>query len=205
MPDISFTDNLGTPVETVKIDPSQPSSLVSYGQTQVLHVLVAPDFLALQDKSLPVAAPKPIQFQATLGNDFQLGASTPAITLTPKVHAVLRADAAHAGLEVCGSLGPCVSGAAGDFTFGLDAASSVTIGFDKAFSGAPEPSLGGAVGQMLSAFTIPASVADLGLLHAGDVCTVFGEGSIKLTAGFDIAAPLNPLASVNLPLNVGSI
>jgi hypothetical protein len=206
MPDISFTDELGKPVETVQIDPSQPSSLVAYARSQALHLLVAPDFLALQDQALSQAAPKPIEFQATLGNDFQLGASTPAITLTPKVHAMLRADAAHAGLEMTGSLAPGVSVAAGDFTFGMVAASSVTLGFDKAFSGAaPEPSLGSAVGQMLSGFVIPASVADLGLLHAGDVCAVSGEGSLKLTACFDIAAPVNPLASVNLPLNAGSI
>jgi hypothetical protein len=122
------------------------------------------------------------------------------------VHAVLRADATHAGLEMTGSFGLGASGAAGDFTFGLNAASSVTIGFDKAFSGvAVEPSLGGAVGQMLSGFAIPASVADLGLLHPGDVCSVSGQGSLKLTGGFDIATPVNPLASVKLPLNVGSI
>jgi hypothetical protein len=206
MPDISLTDNLGTPVATVKIDPSQPSSLVSYAQTQLLHVLVAPDFLALQDKALPVAAPKPIQFQATLGNGFQLGTTTPAITLTPKAQATLRADAAHAGLEVTGTLGLGVSGSAGDLTFGLNAQSSVTLAFDKAFSAAAEgPTLGGAVGQMLSGFVIPASVADLALLHLGDVCAVSGQGSLKLTGGFSIATLVNPLASVNLPLNAGSI
>src|ERR1019366_1003697 len=107
---------------------------------------------------------------------------------------------------VTGSLGLGVGGSAGDLTFGLDAKSSVTIGFDKAFSGAAVgPSLGGAVGQMLSGFAIAASVADLGLLQAGDVCTVSGQGSLKLTGGFEIATPVNPLASVKLPLNAGSI
>jgi hypothetical protein len=179
MPDISFTDELGKPVAAVQIDPSQPSSLVAYARSQVLHLLVAPDFLVLQDQPLPQAAPQPIQFRATLGNSFQLGVSTPAITLTPDVHAVLRADAAHAGLEVTGSLAPAVKGAAGDFTFGLNASGSVTIGFDKAFPLTPVPSLGGAVGQMLSAFAIPASVADLGLLHSGDVCTVSGRAASR--------------------------
>src|SRR5664279_5640027 len=188
MPDISITDDLGKPVETVKIDPSQPSSLVSYARSQLLHLMVAPDFVALQGTALSEAA------------------AQPEITLTPKVQAVLRADAAHAGLEVTGSLGLGVGGSAGDLTFGLDAKSSVTIGFDKAFSGAAAgPSLGGAVGQMLSGFAIAASVADLGLLHAGDVCTVSGQGSLKLTGGFEIATLVNPLASVKLPLNAGSI
>jgi hypothetical protein len=206
MPDISFTDNLGAPVESVQLDSSQPSSLVTYARAQVLHLMVAPDFVALQDKALPVAAPQPIEFQARLGNGFQLGTSAPAITLTPKAQAVLRADASHAGLEVTGSLDTGVSGAAGDLSFGLDAQSSVTLGFDKAFAGAEAaPTLGGAVGRMLSGFVIPAAVADLGLLQSGDVCTVCGQGSLKLTGGFSIAAPVNPLASVALPLNVGSI
>ena len=206
MPNISITDDLGKPVETVKIDPSQPSSLLNYARSQALHLIVAPDFVGLEGKALAEAAPKPIQFQATLGDRFQLGTSAPHITLTPNVQAVLRADAAHAGLEVTGSFGLATGGSAGDFTFGLNATSSVTIGFDKAFNGAAvEPTLGGAVGRMLSGFVIPASVADLGLLQAGDVSTVSGQGSLKLTGGFNIAAPVNPLASVKLPLNAGSI
>ena len=206
MPEISITDALGKPVETVKIDPTQPSSLVNYARSQALHLIVVPDFVALEGKGLAEAAPKPIQFRATLGNGFQLGTTAPAITLTPRVQAVLRADASHAGLEVTGSLGVDAAGTAGDLTFGLDATSSVTIGFDKAFSGAAaEPTLGGAVGSMLSGFVIPASVADLGLLKAGDVATVSGQGSLRVTGGFDIAAPVNPLASVKLPLNAGSI
>ena len=137
---------------------------------------------------------------------FDLGTSAPQITLAPRVQALLRADASHAGLEVTGSFGVGAAASAGDLTFGLNATSSVTIGFDKAFSGgAAEPTLGGAVGRMLSGFVIPASVADLGLLGDGDVATVSGQGSLKVTGGFNIAAPVNPLASVKLPLNAGSI
>src|ERR1035441_7085730 len=151
MPEISITDDLGKPVETVKIDPSQPSSLVNYARSQVLHLIVAPDFVALEGKALAEAAPKPIQFQATLGNGFQMGTTAPKITLTPKVQAVLRADASHAGLELTGSFDAGAAGSAGDLRFCLDAASSVDIGFDKAFSGtAAGPTLGGAGGRLLS-------------------------------------------------------
>src|SRR5450432_1616254 len=110
MPEISITDDLGKPVEAVKIDLSQPSSLVNYARSQLLHLVVAPDFVALQGNALSEAAPQPIQIQAKLGNNFQLGTATPAITLTPKVEAVLRADASHAGLQVTGSLGLGVGG-----------------------------------------------------------------------------------------------
>src|ERR1035437_10003357 len=206
MPEISITDDLGKPVDTAKIDPTQPSSLVNYARSQALHLIVVPDFVAVKDKGVGEAGPQPIQFRATLGNGFQLGTTAPAITLTPRVQAVLRADASRAGLEVTGSFEVGAGGSAGDLTFGLDATSSVTIGFDKAFSGAAaEPTLGGAVGSMLSGFVIPASVADLGLLKAGDVATVSGKGSLKVKGGFNIAAPVNPLASVKLPLNAGSI
>jgi hypothetical protein len=206
MPDISITDELGTPVESVKIDVTQPSSLVNYARAQLLHLIVVPDFLALQDQALAVAAPKPIQFQARLGNDFALGTTQPQITLSPKVQAVLSADSTHAGLEATGSLAVSGGGTAGELSFGIDAGSSVTIGFCKAFDGAtPAPSLGGAVGQMVSGFVIAASVEDLKMLRAGDVCTVAGQGSLTVSGSFDIAAPVNPLASVKLPLNAGSV
>ncbi len=206
MPDISITDDLGTPVESVKIDLSQPSSLVNYARAQLLHLIVVPDFLALQDQALAVAAAKPIQFQARLGNDFALGIAEPQITLSPKVQAVLSADSTHAGLEATGSFAVSAGATAGELSFGIDAGSSVTIGFSKAFDGAvPAPSLGGAVGQMISGFVLAASVDDLKMLRAGDVCTVAGEGSLTLSGSFDIAAPVNPLASVKLPLNAGSI
>ncbi len=206
MPDISITDELGAPVESVKIDLTQPSSLVNYARAQLLHLIVVPDFLALQDKALSVAAPKPIQFQARLGNDFALGIAEPQITLSPKIQAVLRADSTHAGLEATGSLAVSAGATAGELSFGIDAGSSVTIGFCKSFDGAaPAPSLGGAVGQMVSGFVIAASVDDLKMLRAGDVCTVAGQGSLTLSGSFDIAAPVNPLASVKLPLNAGNI
>ena len=206
MPDISITDDLGKPAAAVKLDPLQPSSLVNYARAEALHLMVAPDFVAMQGRPLAEAAPKSIQFQATLGNGFQLGTSAPKITLTPKTQAVLRADASHAGLEVTGNFDAGAAGSSGDLTFGLDAASTVTIGFDKAFNQpAADLTLGGAVGRMLSAFVIPASLADLALLQAGDVCTVSGQGCLKASGGFDIAAPVNPLASVKLPLNAGTL
>jgi hypothetical protein len=206
MPDISITDDLGRPAATVTIDPLQPSSLVNYARAQTLHLMVAPDFMTLQGQALADAAPKPIQFQATLGNGFQLGTTAPTITLTPKAQAVLRADATHAGLEVTGSFAVGAAASAGDLTFGLSAAATVAIGFDKAFlPPAAGVTLGAAVGRMLSQFVIPASVADLKLLQAGDVSTVSGQGCLKLSAGFDIAAPVNPLASVKLPLNAGTL
>ena len=52
MPEISITDDLGKPVEPVKIDPTQPSSLVNYARSQALHLIVVPAFVVLEGKGL---------------------------------------------------------------------------------------------------------------------------------------------------------
>jgi len=63
MPDIQLTDDLGKSAPDVKIDLSQPSSLVKYAKTGLLHLVVAPDFIARAPQSLTTAAPNPISFQ----------------------------------------------------------------------------------------------------------------------------------------------
>ncbi|MCU1232140.1 MAG: hypothetical protein JWP63_107, partial [Candidatus Solibacter sp.] len=226
MPEISITDNLGTPVD-LKLDPTVPSSLMNFAKGQVLHLLVAPDFLAMQGKPLPQAAPKPVRFQAKIANAFPLGIKEADVTLTPKVDAVLRANAtagadlfdddpfhvpaeiapgmAYVGLALTGLLDGNASATEGSVTFGIDAAGSLAIEYLKAFAIDGAPPFGEAVGQMLAGYTIPASVKDLALLQAGDVCTVAGQGSLQVSGSFDVSAPVNPLASVKLPLNAGTL
>src|SRR5438046_3068174 len=45
MADIQVTDDLGKSAPNVKIDLSQPSSLLKYAKTELLHLAVAPDFI----------------------------------------------------------------------------------------------------------------------------------------------------------------
>ncbi len=227
MPDISITDNLGSPVG-VKLDLTQPSSLVDYAKAQVLHLLVAPDFVARQDQPLTQAAAQPVRFQARLGNAFPLGLTQPEVTLTPKVDAVLRANTSAGanvfegdafpltaavppatglvGLAMTGALDAGVSGSAGNLTFGFNAGGSMQIEFLKAFpTGADQPTLGEATGQMLSGYLIPASVGDLKRMLVNDICTVCGSGSLKVSGGFEVTTPVNPLATVTLPVNAGTL
>jgi hypothetical protein len=228
MPDFSITDSLGSPVEGVTVDWKSPSSLYTYLKSEVLHLIVLPDFLALKDKSLAEAAPKPLTFQMQIGHDFQLGNLVPEIDISPGAQIVLNVNTTaggdlldddsypieptvpsqtgYVGMAVKGSLDLGVSGTAGDLTFGIDANQSISIQYLKAFPlGTNQPTLGAATGQMLSSYVVPASVSQLMRLQAGDVCTVTGQGSLKVSGGFDIATPVNPLASVNLPLGVGTI
>ncbi len=58
---------------------------------------------------------------------------------------------------------------------------------------------------MLSGYLIPVSVDDLKRMQANDLCTVTGQGSLKVSGGFRVATPVNPLASVQLPLGAGTV
>lgn len=228
MPDIQVTDQLDKPVETIKIDLSHPSSLVKYLKTELLHLAVLPDFLALKDSILSQAATKPIQFQAHAQHSFQLGSTKPEIDVTPTVQATIRANASpgtnlfdgdpfrtpakvpdHCGyvsVGFQGSLGLDLSGSDGGLTFGFDKASTVKLEYLKAFPlGAGEPTLGNALGQTLSSYVIPSDLSDIDALSINDIATVSGQGTLKVSGGVSVTASPNPLASVDLPLGAGTI
>ena len=222
MPDIKVTDNLGNPADNIKIDLSRPSSLVKYLKAELLHLAVLPDFLAIKDTPIgQAAAAKPLTFEASAQNNFQLGNTKPEIDVTPGAAAsievsLFEADPFHApakppgegymSVTFEGSLDLGVSGSAGDLTFGFDASSSVTIGYRKAFPLAGGgPTMGDALGQTLSCFVIPADLADLDLLGDNDIATISGSGSLTVSGGVSVAVSPNPLASVDLPLGAGSI
>jgi hypothetical protein len=206
MPDIAITDQLDKPIQTVKVDLANPSSLVEYLKTEALHLAVVPDFLARKDLALSAAATKPIQFQAKAGHSFQLGTTVPSISVAPGAQATIGAQAGALSLSFQGSIGASVSESAGDLSFGLNASSSVILAYQKAFpAGAGEPTLLDALSQALGAFVIPADVSDLERLGADDVATVTGQGSLKVSGGVSLSVAPNPLASVDLPLGVGTI
>ncbi len=92
MADVQLTDDLGKSVQDVKIDLSQPSSLLRYAKSELLHLAVAPDFIARAPQRLAVAAPSPIDFQLKLQHEFQLGGTKPEISLTPALQATIRAN-----------------------------------------------------------------------------------------------------------------
>jgi hypothetical protein len=228
MPDISVTDDLGKPVAGVTVDPQSPSSIFNYLKTRLFHLIVVPEFLAVKDDTLTQAAPQPIEFQAKVGNTFEIGTTEPAISFSAAVQATLKVNATpgsslfdhdafvvraevpaatgYVSAAFQGSTGVGLRSPNGDLTFGFAGNTQVAIECLKAFpTGAGEPTLATALGVLLSNYVIPASVADLKRLELNDVCTASGTGSLKISGSFDVAVPVNPLASVNLPLGVGTI
>jgi hypothetical protein len=229
MPDIQITDQLDQPVQMVTVELTNPSSLVTYLKTELLHLMVFPDFLAIKDDVLSqAAATKPIQFQAKASDKFQLGDTTPAIDLTPAVQAAIYVNASpgknlfdnapfptpvtvppatgYVGVQFQGSLDAGVAGSEGDFTFGFDAAGGVNLEYWKAFPlGAGEAKLGDALAATMGCYTIPVKLADLNALAVNDVALVSGTGSLKVSGGVSFSVSPNPLASVDLPLGAGTI
>jgi hypothetical protein len=228
MPGFSLTDNLGDPVQDVKVDWTSLSSLFNYVKAEVLHLIVAPDFLARKDETLTQAAPNPLQFQLSAGPGFQLGSANPEITVNPgaavlvvvnttansgliaddpfQAPATVPANTGYVGMSFTGTLDPGVTESVGDLTFGMDKSASVSLAFYKAFAtDRSQPTLGDATGQMLSDFVIPAHLSDLDQLQVNDVCSASGAGTLTVSGIFNVAIPTNPLASVNLPLDIGTI
>ena len=228
MPDFSISDSLGNPVDSSRVKWTQASSLYNYLKSEALHLAVAPDYLKIKDQLLTQAAPEPVNFKLAVQHDFQLGGSTPEIDLTPDAEVELFANATagsnlfdddsfhqpaavpaqtgYVGLSFQGSLDLGLSGTSGDLTFGIDKNAGITLEFVKAFpTGTNEPTLWQATAAAFSDFVIPAKVDDLKRLNANDVCNVSGQGSLTISGAVNVSVPVNPLASVNLPLNVGTI
>lgn len=210
MLDILLTDNLGKSAPDVGIDLSQPTSLLKYAKAQLLHLAAAPDFLTRASQPLSTAAPNPISFQLKLQRKFQLGNTKPEIDLTPSFQASIRVNASkgsnlfandpfkvaatvpnqtgYVSLILQGSLGLGVSGSSGDLTFGFNENHTVALEYWKAFPlGSAEPTLGRATGETISGYVIPAEVEDLNLLGMNDVATASGEGSLKISGGFNVS------------------
>jgi hypothetical protein len=228
MPDFSIADSLGNPTDISKINWTSASSLLNYAKSESLHLLVVPDFISRKDKPLTAAAPDPTTFHFSIQHDFQLGSATPEVDLTPNSTITLTVNAksgsnlfdgdafhvpvkvppqtGYVGLSLEGSLDLGVSGTSGDLTFGIDRNTGITIEYLKAFPvDRNEPTLGDATAEMLSSFVIPAGVADLDRLGVNDVCSVSGQGSLQVSGGVSVTTPVNPLASVNLPLGTGTL
>jgi hypothetical protein len=228
MPDIQLTDDLGQSAPNVKIDLSQPSSLIKYAKTELLHLAVAPDFIARASQSLTTAAPNPISFQLKVQHEFQLGGTQPEIAITPSFQATIRANTTkgsnlfendpfkiastvpdqtgYVSLALRGSLSLGVCGSSGDLTFGFAANQTVAVEYWKAFPlGSTALTLGEATGSTISGFVIPADMEDLKLLRINDVSTASGQGSLIISAGFSVSVAPNPLASIDLPLNAGTL
>jgi len=228
MSTFSLTDSFKNPVP-VPVNWTARSALSKYLRSEALHLVVFPDFLQHKDQLISAITPQPVTAQLKVGDQFQLGGANPEIDVTPQaqvnveinakagsnlfdgdpfaIAATVPPDVAYVGLKLDGSLDLDVSGTSGDLTFGFDRSSELNLGYWRAFpaSGPNQVTLGDAFAETISNYVIPGDLTDLSQLRPGDICTVSGTGSLKVSGGVQVTASPNPLASVNLPLNAGSI
>src|SRR5580700_2537027 len=228
MSTFSLTDNFNNPV-SFPVNWTSLSALSKYLKSEALHLVVFPDFIQHKDQLIGQITPQPLQAQLKVGYQFQLGGANPEIAFTPQAQAAVEVNAkagsnlfdddpvavaatvppnvAYVGLTLDGSLDLDISGSSGDLTFGFDRSTEVNIGYWRAFpaSGANQPTLGDAFAQTISNFVIPGDMTDLSQLQPDDICAVSGTGSLTVSGGVQVTASPNPLASVDLPLNTGTI
>jgi hypothetical protein len=228
MSTFSLTDNFNNPVP-VPVNWTSGTALFKYLKSEALHLVVFPDFLQHKDQLIGQITPQPLQAHLKVGYKFQLGGANPEIDVTPEAQVAVEVNAkagsnlfddeqfvvaatvppnvAYVGLTLDGSLEVNVSGTSGDLTFGFESNSEVNLAYWRAFpaSGANQPTLGDAFAQAISNYVIPGDLSDLSKLQPNDVCTVSGTGSLTVSGGVQVTAAPNPLASVNLPLNAGTI
>lgn len=228
MPDFSLTDSLGAPLSGVPINWKDTSALMKYLKSQVLHLMVFPDFLERRDKTLAEAAPAPLEFEMSAGDGFDLGVAQAEVTISPAAKVLLRINATSGSplfsgdvfrvaakvppgtgyvcLRFAGTLGVDVSGlSAANIAFGFSQHSGITFEYLKAFASAAKTTLAQALGETLTSYAIPATLGDFGGFAVGDICTVSGVGSLSMSASVTVRASVNPLATVNLPLGAGTI
>ncbi len=94
----------------------------------------------------------------------------------------------------------------GDLTFGFEAGTEVSISNYRPFlmrNG--EPKLAAALLDTVKAFSLPGDVDDLRAMAPGTISSVEGKASLSFTAGLDVSAQPNPLASIDAPGLPGSI
>src|SRR5580698_5394444 len=93
MADFTITDSLNNPVDISQVTWTSASSLFNYAKSDLLHLIVVPDYIKIKDQLLTAAAPKPVNFKLTLGYDFEVGASSPEVNITPQGEVELEINA----------------------------------------------------------------------------------------------------------------
>ena len=108
----------------------------------------------------------------------------------------------YVSLALGGSVNVGVTAKAGALSFGVKGGGELGVEFYRAFPlTTTTPTVAEALGDVISHYTIPGDLADLGAMRRGDIAVAAGHGSLTISASANLLSAVNPLASVNLPLN----
>lgn len=98
-----------------------------------------------------------------------------------------------------------VSGKIADLGFGFDAGSSITLRTYKPFKGNDQNGFPGyvrALDEALKAFVVMGDIEDLRSMEDGVIAVAEGSGSLKFTVTANLLSVVNPLASIESPVDL---
>ncbi len=221
MPTISIGDQFGVELLTAEAGPG--SGIAKYFKGNLAGFIASADLVTLFNKPLASVGSSPMGLGFTFKNPSSFGSSGIEWTFGAGARSVIQTNQAGStlfGEAVFGdplkvrtgqaflsvaftpSLSIGAAGTDGDLSFGFAAGGSLELRTGRAFdiTGAAMPSLASALKEVLSSVTIPGDVEDLKTMKPGDVAAVSGSGQFKVSASFNLAAALNPLATPTLGL-----
>lgn len=227
MSKIRITDQLN--VELISTDAGPGSGLSKYFKGGLAGFVASSELVQALNKPVSSLGSSPLGFGMTFHHAGAFGSSGVDWTLQAGARSLVHANQAGSNIvgdEVFGdpiavpadktflsyTLSPTIvagaGGAVGDLRFGFKIGSALLFRSGRFFElgGGAGPSLREALTQVLSKTSLPGDVADLEAMSAGDVASVSGSGEFQVSASFDLAAAMNPLAAPTLGLNaIGAI
>jgi hypothetical protein len=235
MATIKISDSVSA--EIVSANPQASSGFAKYLKGNAAKLVAGADFAGQFRRELPLVNPGDSGFGLTWSGDvplatdavsFKISAGAPALISVYNRTGMLLLDDAFVGPAlkvspgqafVAFSLHPTIKIAAaspnGSVSFGLDSGTEVEWRFYHPFDlTGPATTLGKACQEMLETLAIPDSVDDLKLMATrppGTMTIVSGHAHLQISCSANVAAALNPLASIDTiqrlgPLNVsGSV
>ena len=224
MPTFKVTDSFQAEVTGVPIQLNPLASLLGkYSTGSNVTVVLLPSLAGALKQSLFSAGQQPVSLQLQFQEGLNLsGTSGPSITIGAGVSQhvginskfgstllpdlfgspiAVQAGEAWLSLGLNGTVSSGSLGKQGNFKFGLDLGTVLSAEYYRRFqANAEHPTLGEALGEVLSDMTFPASVEDLLAMRTGDLSIVSGTGTLKISGSVAVAVSANPLASPSLPI-----
>jgi hypothetical protein len=217
---VTVTGSGSGSLNTVPVNPAPQSAPVKYGLSPSLNLMPVQKLLALP---LAEAAATPVSFGVQIGPAFNFGVGEPQLCITAgpgaAVHVNAKKDSdlfsdnlyksqitvkdgeGYLSLALTGAVNGKDTRTNGDITLGFEAGASVTFEHFRKFQvNATSPTVGQALGEVISNFIMPVEPADLAALDAGDIATCSGKRNLKVSGEFTATVSAVPLATPNLPL-----
>ena len=229
MASIKITDSISA--ELIAANPQANSGFAKYLKAAAASLLAGSDFTAQFKKDLVLVNPGESGFALKWGSDVPVGKDTASLKISAGSAALLTVynrtgmlllDDAFVGPEIKVPAGQAfvafllrptikAEGAAtlGALSFGLELGTEVEWRFYQPFDlTGPPITLGHACQTLFETVSIPDSVDDLKAMAnrpAGTMTTVSGHGHLQIGCSVNVAAAVNPLASVSTIGKIGPL